>query len=114
MLPAPISFANTGGWQNWTSVNAGNIALTAGTHVIKFYTKGGMNFDKMIFSSSGNQLPYYGTPLPIPGTVQAEDYDRACWRFFFIIPPPFKKFKKVIPNPYINKTSHWRRGRSVS
>ncbi len=35
-----------------------------------------MNFDKMIFSSSGNQLPYYGAPLPIPGTVQAEDYDR--------------------------------------
>ncbi len=75
-ITGTISFANTGAWQNWTSVNAGNIALTAGTHVIKFYTKGGMNFDKMIFSSGGNQLPYYGAPLPIPGTVQAEDYDR--------------------------------------
>lgn len=71
-----VSFANTGGWQNWIPVNAGSVALTAGTHVIKFYTKGGMNFDKMIFGSGGGPLPYYGTPLAIPGTVQAEDYDR--------------------------------------
>jgi len=70
-----VSFANTGGWQNWTSVNAGSVPLTAGTHVLKFYTKGGMNFDKMIISGGG-QSPYSGTPVAIPGTIQAEDYDR--------------------------------------
>jgi hypothetical protein len=28
---------DTGGWQTWTTVAAGNISLTAGTHVIRLY-----------------------------------------------------------------------------
>jgi len=46
-----ISVPNTGGWQNWTTVNSGNISLSAGDQVIQVYATGwGWNINWLQFN----------------------------------------------------------------
>lgn len=83
-VTGPITIPDTGGWQNWQDV-ARVVSLISGTHVVRLVmdsegsTGSVGNFDYLQFdladTSSSNSRPYYGTPLPVPGDIQAEDYD---------------------------------------
>lgn len=74
-----VSFGDTGGWQNWQTSPATSVVLNAGQHVVRVsQLNGGFNLHSMNFdlvSSGGNQGPYTGSPVNIPGTVLAENYD---------------------------------------
>ena len=66
---------NSGDWQIWDAVTVNSVLLEAGTHVLTFHTTGNMNVDKFIFAQSYGGTPYAGTPYPIPGVIEAEDFD---------------------------------------
>jgi len=81
----PIAVPNTGGWQIWQTTPPTNIAFTAGQHVIRLAmdTSGSAdgvgNYNWLQFGSSSppppGNTPFGGTPCPIPGTFEAENFD---------------------------------------
>jgi hypothetical protein len=76
----PITMNNTGGWQNWVTLPAPNIAMSAGTHVLTLSIDSGAqgmgNFNYMTLSpTNATNTPFGGTPIPLPGTIQFENYD---------------------------------------
>lgn len=60
-----------GGWFPGTT-NPSDVVLTKPTFEIDYVRVYDMS------SSAGFQVPYSGTPSSIPGTIQAEDFDRGC------------------------------------
>jgi hypothetical protein len=80
-----LTVPNTGGWQNWQTVTK-PVTLSAGTQVLRlvFDTVGTVvgNFDSIGFTSAAGPVPpatgspYLGTPAAVPGTVEAEHYDK--------------------------------------
>ena len=61
---------STGGWQNWTTISAGNVTISAGNHVLKVVFDGpnvNLNYINITTSSSS-------TAGNIPGKIEAEDY----------------------------------------
>ncbi|MGE0448694.1 MAG: carbohydrate-binding protein [Vicinamibacterales bacterium] len=86
----PVSVGSTGGWQNWSTVSL-PVTLNAGSQLLTvLFETGGVNLSKIVVgsaSSSGSSgagtaspsstslAPLGGTPWPIPGTIQAEDFD---------------------------------------
>ena len=75
-LTGTINAPGTGGWQTWTTVNA-SATLPAGQQVLTvFQDTGGYNLNSLTFTSaSSGEAPFGGTPAPIPGTIQIENYD---------------------------------------
>jgi beta-glucanase (GH16 family) len=72
-LTVDISVPATGAWQSWTNVTA-TFTLPAGQQILTFnQDHPGWNIN--YFSVFPNQGPFGGTPWPVPGTVQAENYD---------------------------------------
>ncbi|HEX4346663.1 MAG TPA: carbohydrate-binding protein, partial [Vicinamibacterales bacterium] len=82
-VPVPA----TGGWQTWQTVTM-PATLAAGTQQITvMFDTGGVNLDSITVSSgsgassgsgsssSSGLSPYSGTPVAIPGTVEAENFD---------------------------------------
>ncbi len=77
-----LTIPNTGGWQAWTTVSA-TATLPAGIHVVRVSFDaagpGGAigNFNYLRFSPQDGTVstPFGGTPWPIPGMIQAEDFD---------------------------------------
>lgn len=76
-----MSLPNTGGWQNWTTLTT-NISLPSGKHVLRLVMDaspngftGNFNWLKLRQLSTPTSTPFSGTPVSIPGTVQAENYD---------------------------------------
>src|SRR6185295_4181981 len=75
----PLTIPNTGGWQAWTDISV-TVSLTAGTQTMRFVADtnrtvfGNLNY--IAFTAVGGApTPFGGTPWPIPGTVQAENFD---------------------------------------
>lgn len=69
-MPIP----NTGGWGNYGASSKSGVLLTAGTHVMRVSIDGyGFLFDRVQITTE--QTPYGGTAWPVPGTIQAEDFD---------------------------------------
>jgi carbohydrate binding protein with CBM6 domain/phospholipase D-like protein len=81
----PISVPDTGAWQAWQTLTTAGIPLTAGVRVIRVVfdavgTGGGVgnyNWFRFVQSTapSNPTTPFGGTPAPIPGVVQAENFD---------------------------------------
>ena len=81
----PIPVPDTGDWQAWQTVTKSGIDLSAGTHVLRLVLdtgtaqNGGVgNFNHLQFtigSAPSGPTPYGGTPAPVPGTIQAENFD---------------------------------------
>ncbi len=72
-LSGAINVPGTGGWQTWTTITA-TVTLPAGQQVIElFEDTGGYNLNYMTFASG--EAPFGGSPAPVPGTVQSENYD---------------------------------------
>ena len=86
-ITGPITFSNTGGWQNWTDLVVNNVSLAAGSHTIRLVAdsepKGGQgiaNFEKMTFALGSTKsptvsTPYQNQPQGVPGTIEFENYD---------------------------------------
>jgi uncharacterized protein involved in high-affinity Fe2+ transport len=73
-LTGSVNVPESGGWQNWTTVTA-KVTLPAGTQILTLdQDTPGWNFDWFSFGLGG-ESPYGGTPVAIPGQVQAENYD---------------------------------------
>jgi beta-glucosidase-like glycosyl hydrolase len=85
-LTGSVTIPNTGGYETWTTVDA-SITLPAGQQTLTVdQDSNGWNFHYMAFTlssgggappgggGSGDQ-PFGGTPAPVPGTVQAANYD---------------------------------------
>jgi beta-glucosidase-like glycosyl hydrolase/uncharacterized protein involved in high-affinity Fe2+ transport len=80
-LTGSVTVPNTGGYETWTTVDA-SVTLPAGTQTLTLdQDSNGWNFHFMTFTlnsggggSTGDQ-PFGGTPAPVPGTVQAANYD---------------------------------------
>ena len=83
-VSGPMEAPDTGGWQNWRDV-VRVVSLSSGTHVLRLVmdtassTGSVGNLDYLQFeladTPSSNGRPYYGTPMPVPGAIQAEDFD---------------------------------------
>lgn len=86
-----VSVPNSGGWQNWTNVSF-TATLGAGVQQLTLMSDtGGYNIDYVAVTSGGSSAPapapapststssalspFSGSPLVIPGTIQAEDFD---------------------------------------
>jgi endonuclease/exonuclease/phosphatase family metal-dependent hydrolase len=83
-----VSVPATGGWQTWTTVNV-PVTLTAGTQLLTLaFDSAGFNVNRVVVASAGGSTasiasapspgsltPFGGTAWPVPGTVQAEDFD---------------------------------------
>jgi len=82
-----IGVPNTGGWQKWTTVSF-TATLGAGVQQLTILSDtGGYNFDQIVVSaasgsspppSSSNDgvlSPYGGAAAPVPGMIQAENFD---------------------------------------
>jgi hypothetical protein len=80
---APISVPDTGGWQTWMTLTMRDVPLAAGTHVLRLVmdTNGGsgavanFNWIRVTLDPMGASAPYADLPRPLPGTIQAEDFD---------------------------------------
>ena len=83
-LSGSVTIPNTGGYETWTTVDA-SVTLPAGQQTLNVdQDSNGWNFHYMTFTlTSGGggtpppsgDAPFGGTPAPVPGTVQAANYD---------------------------------------
>ncbi len=77
-----IVVPDTGSWQSWTSVGDLSVPLASGTQVLRLVMDtagnsgavGNFNWMRLALESSGS-TPYTGTPIELPGTVEAEHFD---------------------------------------
>jgi phosphatidylserine/phosphatidylglycerophosphate/cardiolipin synthase-like enzyme len=77
-----VSIPNTGGWQNWTTVSV-PVTLGAGTQQMTLlFDTGSMNIESANVTSSsggggagGGLSPFLGSPVSLPGTIQAANFD---------------------------------------
>ena len=68
--------ASTGGWKRYRWANAPRITLTAGTHVVKVVAdRQYFNLNVVRALTAASSSPYTGTPAPVPGVLEAENYD---------------------------------------
>ncbi|MBN2365315.1 MAG: carbohydrate-binding protein, partial [Calditrichaeota bacterium] len=60
-----INISNTGGWQNWQTVNGPDLQLPAGTHqIIISFPKGGFNLNQMAFAAESTEINHHNGPYP--------------------------------------------------
>jgi probable HAF family extracellular repeat protein len=79
----PLTIPNTGGWQAWTDIST-LVSLTGGTQPVRIVADangpsgvfGNINYVRLTSQAGGGgSTPFSGTPSPIPGTIQAENFD---------------------------------------
>jgi hypothetical protein len=81
----PIAVPDTGGWQTYQTLTKPGVQLSAGQHQVRVVLRtvstsnGAGNFNWFRFSSgSGPSTPAFGgTPVTLPGLLQAENFDTA-------------------------------------
>ena len=83
-LTGSVTVPNTGGYETWTTVDA-SVTLPAGQQTLTVdQDSNGWNFHFMTFTltsssggggGTGTDAPFGGTAAPVPGTVQAANYD---------------------------------------
>jgi subtilisin family serine protease len=81
----PITVPNTGGWQSWLTISRPGISLTAGAHVLRVAIDtngasgylGNLNYLRWTVPGAPppSSTPFGGTPAPIPGLIEAENFD---------------------------------------
>jgi IgA Peptidase M64/Carbohydrate binding module (family 6) len=79
----PLTIPNTGGWQSWTDVTA-TVTLNEGVQGMRVVADssspagvfGNLNYVRFdAADGSGPPRPFGGAPRPVPGTIEAEDFD---------------------------------------
>ena len=82
-LTGRINVPNTNSWNTYTEISGvTKVAMPVGVYNIRIVIEGSScNIDYITFQpSTGDEVftePYKGTPAPIPGTIEMEDYDKA-------------------------------------
>jgi len=80
----PMTIPNTGGWQTWTTISKANVTLSAGSQIWRLVIDnagsvvGNINYIRVSSGGGGGPVtstPFGGTPAPVPGTIQAENFD---------------------------------------
>ena len=80
-VTGPLLVPNTGGWQTWTTIRKTGVALGAGAQVLRLVLDGNGasgavgNFNYLRVSAGSPGGPVGGTAVPLPGTIQAENFD---------------------------------------
>jgi hypothetical protein len=78
----PIAVPDTGGWQTWQTLTTSGISLSAGQHVLRVVflsmtsRSAAGNFNWFRLDTASQSTPYTGTPTPIPGVIEAENFDK--------------------------------------
>jgi hypothetical protein len=78
-LTGPLTIPNTGGWQTWTTVPK-NVTLAAGMQILRLVmdaagANGAVGNFNWIAVTPGGSTPFGGTPVSLPGTIEAERFD---------------------------------------
>ena len=79
---ATMTIPATGSYQTWTTISKA-VTLSSGTQIMKVVFDaagpsggvGNLNWVRLVSSSSSESTPFTGSPVPLPGTVQAENFD---------------------------------------
>jgi len=80
----PILVPNTGGWQTWTTITKSNVPLSVGPQVWQLVMDtngpstavGNFNWVSVAATSeTSSGIPYGGTPAPIPGRIEVENFN---------------------------------------
>ena len=80
-----MTVPNTGSWQSWQTLTRTGVQLAAGLQTVRLVMDSngasGLtgNFNWMAMTgatATATSTPYFGTAVAMPGTVQAENYDR--------------------------------------
>jgi hypothetical protein len=86
----PLTVPDTGGWQSWRTVSKTGVSLSAGVQVLRLVLDtngatgmtGNFNWIAAVLTSSSSSstadasTAYLGTPATLPGTIEAENYDK--------------------------------------
>ncbi len=85
-ITGAVTLPNTGGWDTWQTVSKSGVSFSAGAHVLKLVidangsggTAADINWIKVSAASGGASAstPFAGAPIALPGTIQAENYDK--------------------------------------
>ena len=78
-----IALPDTGGWDTYRTFTTPAVTLSSGAHVLKVVidangsgkTAADINWID-VAPAAGGSSPYSGAPAALPGTIQAEDYDK--------------------------------------
>jgi Carbohydrate binding module (family 6) len=73
-----LAVPNTTYWNSWTSAIKTGVSLTAGQHVLRVAVDGDfMGLQSLrVVNTATAQTPYGGSPLALPGTISAGDFDQ--------------------------------------
>jgi PKD repeat protein len=69
----------TEGWSDWNTFASPAFQMEAGEHLVRvLFVNGGVNLNYMLFGQEvpGVQSPYGFIPMPLPGVIEAEDFDK--------------------------------------
>ncbi len=73
-VTGPLSVPVTGDWHIWGSIVKSGVRVPAGRHVLRVAVDGGFDgFHSLRFVTA--QVPFGGTPWPLPGTIEVTDFD---------------------------------------
>ena len=74
-----VTVPSTGGVNKFQWIGKSGIPLAAGTHLLKVVSNVqafNLNSIRVTAAGSASETPYTGTPSAIPGTIQAENFDK--------------------------------------
>jgi len=102
---------STGGWQDWTTIDAGTLELPAGMSTLRMTSStGGFNLASMEISGSGSGL-WYGLPVDADGNVNTNDWMgwinvlKAPWLFSYSLENWF--YAPSLENETFTPDSQW-------
>jgi hypothetical protein len=86
-VTGPLTIPDTGGWQSWRSISRGGLSLSAGTQVWTIVIDrlgpdgvfGNINYIAVSGpsgSGSADAVAYGGSAVPLPGRIEAENFDK--------------------------------------
>jgi hypothetical protein len=78
-----ITLPNTGSWDTWQTVTKTGVSLPAGAHLLKLVidangssgSAADINWIR-VSTTSAASTPFSGTPIALPGKIEAENYDK--------------------------------------
>jgi endonuclease/exonuclease/phosphatase family metal-dependent hydrolase len=77
VIGTPLTFTPSGGWQTWKTVSLPAFQVSGGTKKLRVVIdKGGFNLNAITFNQIIVREPFNGTPVSLPGKIEAEQYDK--------------------------------------
>lgn len=77
-----LTLAPTEGWQNWRTDSIKKVRFSEGEHTLVLHVvDGSFNVNYINITPSqviGDTEPYLGYPAPVPGKIEAENYDKGA------------------------------------